>query len=397
MPKTLPTNSSTKTQTEADANSNAYGNDTRSEVPTKQGDSETPTTDNYTPNKNTLRDAVTEILRLPTEIQTQVNADSLNNAFVDFLGADASIKGQAYTQAAQSAVQAVDQISSMPEVSGEVKARLTELRQEIVNNVDGMVELGGTNTSRVVNIPKPTKVAEFFPYMCEIGKRTDLNVKEKVQILQEAYYDLGDGNRKDIHCPIDAKFLKENGFTKNGYSDYDWPDRWGFRDDYESITRENNKLPDIMDRNGSLGGNTFTELPIDRAPYTYDEMSLPYIRNPEANHRAVYDRPDGYYFNVINAIRNNDLDGLNVLLDMNGIESVKRTEMYDLVEQYNDFINDAKSRGVKKDATYGIFGYADEWVNKETGEVYLNGGAPQYTVPLTVKQLIRLGIFTNWR
>lgn len=78
-----------------------------------------------------MREAVSEILRLPSDMQVKIDTGALSNIYTDFLGADANVKGQAYTQAAQSVVQAIDQVSGMAEVSGEVKVRLAELKQEI--------------------------------------------------------------------------------------------------------------------------------------------------------------------------------------------------------------------------------------------------------------------------
>ena len=192
--------------------------------------------------------------------------------------------------------------------------------------------------------------------------------------------------------PADVKFLTDMGFDLSGRPDYNWPKRWGFKE-AKPIQRTAKVLPIILMRSGYLGGNTFTELPANRIPYTYDEMSLPFKPNVEASHQAVRIGSIEFYFNIIDAIRNNDMETLNVLLKSNGIESVNEVDMTRLVASYFDFVQKAKELVGDVDATYGLYGVAEKWINEQTGEIYLNGGAPQYTLPLSIMQLIRLGIY----
>ena len=97
---------------------------------------------------------------------------------------------------------------------------------------------------------------------------------------------------------------------------------------------------------------------------------------------------------MIDAIAAHDLDGLNKLLNMNGLESISAIEMDQLVDKHNDFIMAAKERvGDGIDVKYGLFGIAAQWI--KDGEVLLNGGATQFTLPLSIQLLIELGVLKN--
>ncbi|WLR42591.1 hypothetical protein LC087_18215 [Bacillus carboniphilus] len=71
-------------------------------------------------------------------------------------------------------------------------------------------------------------------------------------------------------------------------------------------------MPEGWDRVGGKGGVDFTVLPDDGIPYTYDQRAIPYVENPSARYVATFDNES--YFDVIDAIRNGDLEELNKIV-----------------------------------------------------------------------------------
>jgi hypothetical protein len=334
-----------------------------------------------------------------------IGIDAIHDMYMDYLQNKVALADIAYPMAG-----AIKTVMSTQTLTASENARLTnalagiigdvnlaqayvdaaiEMTQEPVAEIDSRKSMGD-NESKKRSIPATPQ--EYYAYAGEIGKRNDLTIGQKVQLMQEAYEALGDGNRADVLIPADVKYLTEAGFDQNGRPDYNWPKRWGMNG-ARAISRIANVLPKILMRSGFLGGNTFTELPADGIPYTYDEMSLPYIPNSEASHQAVHTGSAEFYFDIIDAIREKNMDALNMLLESNGLEGANDEEMDDLTKKYELFIQQAKERVSDQDATYGLYGTVEKWINELTGEIYLNGGAPQYTLPLSVKQLIRLGIY----
>jgi len=196
-----------------------------------------------------------------------------------------------------------------------------------------------------------------------------------------------------------VRFVK--GFDKKGVPIYDWPKYLGFvLSSIKPIMRGKLNLPRLWSRVGSLHGNSFSDIPEDGASYTNNQRAIPDIENPEAEHQGT-SRQDEYYFDVIDAIASRDLDGLNKLLNANGLESISDVEMDLLFNDYIDYIRGTEEifKGVKErvgrdiDVKYGLFGYAAPWI--KDGEVLLNGGATQYTLPLSIQQLIELGVLKN--
>lgn len=188
------------------------------------------------------------------------------------------------------------------------------------------------------------------------------------------------------------RFVK--GFDKKGVPIYDWPKYLGFvLSSIKPIMRGKLNLPRLWSRVGSLHGNSFSDIPEDGASYTNNQRAIPDIENPEAEHQGT-SRQDEYYFDVIDAIASRDLDGLNKLLNMNGLERISDVKMDLLIEKYNRFIKDAEERvGKDINVKYGLFGIAAPWV--KDGEILLTGGATQYTLPLSIQQLIELGVLKN--
>jgi hypothetical protein len=372
-----------------------------------------------------VKAALTQGMTTLTQIEARIKADSGNinhqgidisashNAYIDFASGKASIEAAATAMVGDiRAVVATGNLTDvevtplqnvMAEIVGDAELAAEYISINLHDGVALGTEIGATAQTYVDsgngvgdngNVkPMPKTPQEYYTYASEIGKRADLTTAEKVHALQIVYEKLGDGNRGNLHIPAVEAFLTENGFDERGLPDYDWPDRWGMKEGTIQAIESDAHLPDIIDRDGQLAGNSASPLKENGEAYTYDEKSLPYKQNPEAKHQAV--RKGQYYIELIDAIKNNDLDALNWLLNRNGIESISQDEMDQLIETYKDFLNEAQAKIKGVDVTYGFHGIADTW--EKNGEVYLNGGAPQFTFPLSIEQLIQFGIYLKRR
>lgn len=59
-------------------------------------------------------------------------------------------------------------------------------------------------------------------------------------------------------------------------------------------------------RVGPIRGSTFTAMPSNGKVTMMSDLSLPYMDNPDARHNGMFNTND--YFDVIDAIRDGDLD-----------------------------------------------------------------------------------------
>lgn len=198
------------------------------------------------------------------------------------------------------------------------------------------------------------------------------------------------GNSKgNITCVADAKYIK--GFSNDGRIIYDWPKLMGFKaDSIKPITRQN-PLPNEWDRIGPMAGENFTTIPKNNIPYTNDERAIPYLDNPQA--RNVGNFINKNYFDIVDAIRENDISKLNSILESSGCEAVSKVEFKDLSASYKSYINRVKVEIGDVDATYGLSGIAAPW--KSGDEIYMKGGAKQIVTPFTGDVLERLGILVQ--
>lgn len=158
-------------------------------------------------------------------------------------------------------------------------------------------------------------------------------------------------------------------------------------DGIKGIAREN-PLPNKWDRIGAISGENFTTLPNNSKVFSFDERAIPYLENLQARHIGEFN--NDIYFDVIDAIKGNDINKLNSIMKNNGIDSVSAIEFKRLNSIYNDFIGRVKVEIGNVDATYGLKGNAAPW--KINGEIHMNGGAEQIVTPLTGDFLKRLGI-----
>ncbi|MFL0252538.1 hypothetical protein ACJDT4_19170 [Clostridium neuense] len=155
----------------------------------------------------------------------------------------------------------------------------------------------------------------------------------------------------------------------------------------KGITREN-PLPDKWDRIGPISGENFTTVSSNGKIFSFDERSIPYLENLQARH--IGDFNNNVYFDVIDAIKENDINKLNGIMKKSGIDSVSSIEFKDIRGRYIKFIDRAKVEIGNIDATYGLKGSAATW--KINGEIHMNGGAEQIVTPLTGDFLKPLGI-----
>ncbi len=144
---------------------------------------------------------------------------------------------------------------------------------------------------------------------------------------------------------------------------------------------------------GGMGGENFTILPENGVPYSYDQRAIPYIENPSARYAGNFDNE--LYFDVIDAIRNNDLQDLNQLLIAKGKHPISTVEFVRFSSSYIDFQNNVLESIGKIDGTYDLKGIAAPWQNSATGNVLLNGGAEQMVTPLRGEMLKIIGVLTE--
>lgn len=217
---------------------------------------------------------------------------------------------------------------------------------------------------------------DFKEAMYDIGKRTDLTDKQKVNKIKKLFNHVGD--KTDINIPEHIRYLK--GFSKEGVPIYDWPDNLGFDiSTIQGISKENS-LPLEWDRYGSLYGTNFATS--SNPSYTYSERALPYVFNQDAYHSGKFVTET--YFDKIDAIKNNDLNKLNSILKNENVYPISSTLFEDIIDDYTIYLKNATTISTI-DVTYGIIGNASKWND-------LKGGASQLVTPLNGEILKILGI-----
>ena len=213
----------------------------------------------------------------------------------------------------------------------------------------------------------------------EIGRDESPSKNEKVAEIQNTYYATYD--KTDICPPSDAQYVKD--FDETGKIEYGWPDNLGFEAGTESSVSRDNPPELTWDRYGHMGGSNFSPIP-ESGPYTTDERSIPYIPNQDAYHHGDFNVDT--YFDKIDAIRNNDYEGLNDILASEGYEVLEKFEYDDITFDYFENCERLKdSVNGNIDTTYGLKGNVASWGN-------MNGGAEQLTSPLNGLQMERLGV-----
>ncbi|MEN1967631.1 hypothetical protein WMZ97_06070 [Lentibacillus sp. N15] len=236
-------------------------------------------------------------------------------------------------------------------------------------------------------------VGEYFNYINEIGKRTDLSTDQKLAKIHEAYKELGE-IKGDVTVVSDKKYLKPEGFGPNGRMIIDWPNKMGFIEDKIQPINRNNYLPEQWDRIGGKAGENFTTLPDNELPYSYDQRAIPYLENPEARHVGTFANEP--YFNAIDSIKDGNFEELNKLVVANGKDPISNIEFDRFKAHYDRFLDNTKSTIGDIDATYGLKGNAAPWSSSSTGEVLMTGGAEQIVTPLNAEMLEMIGVISNY-
>ncbi len=239
-----------------------------------------------------------------------------------------------------------------------------------------------------------TEEQTFFNKINEIGKQSDLSKTEKVEAIQQAFETLAD--KWDVLVPADVKFLTAEGFDEKGKPDYDFPGCLGFvPETVRAITRDSFSTS-IFSRMGSKYGNNASTQRSYGLLWSIDELGLPYLENYSARHTFEI---NDTYFDAIDAIRENSLDGLNEIIEQNHGKPVDLLALDSFKAYYQYFTEraetESKKHGVNADVTYGLNGEVAPWINAD-GEVYLNGGAPQFTFPLNIDMMLRLGVISRY-
>ena len=215
-------------------------------------------------------------------------------------------------------------------------------------------------------------------FMQTVLENPELSVEQRVQYIQQAYERTKD--KTDILVPRSAADIKE--ILENGKIEFDWPDELGFNPGYTAIG-EGTALPAQMDRYGHAGGNNFCSIP-EAGAYTFLQRALPYLENSAAYHAWSFNGDT--YLAKIEAVRQQDWNGLNGLLASEGFAPVGEAECEELVEAYENYLRKLREKiGTDFSAPYGVTGTVAAAFGSD-------GGADQWTMPLSAQQMEDLGI-----
>ena len=229
-----------------------------------------------------------------------------------------------------------------------------------------------------------------------------LSNSEKIEIMKKNFEKLKPEQKKDFNVLSDARVINNPDYSNWGeWLNVNWPDFPGLDKNKEvlGISREN-LMPEHLDRFGSPGGKNFGVIPENGKVYSMNERSICYIDNEFAyNDYSYFDNE--HYFDVIDCIKNNDVDALNKVID--DINKKNETNLGHISENkinlwnkdYKAFQKDAQlialcnEKGI--DTTYGVMGKAAPWYAKD-GSIITNGGAEQINTPVKGDVLWWLGI-----
>lgn len=285
------------------------------------------------------------------------------------------------------------------------RSRLNEVEQN--PGVERSVQETPEDLSLKEKALKQDEISKQYYDKCnEIGKDEDLTPHEKVEKMQKEYYDLGDGNRKDIQCIASEKYLdSREPFRDDGRANPLYPEKQGFNIEkgIQPISREN-PMPDSIDRYGKSTG-TFVAGMKEGESAPYNTRALPNMENPEAYHK--YNVDSNHYFEAIDIVADTkpetidqSVDKMNNMIDAinkeNGtdIEHIASDDMKDMLADYTDYKNDLEKNFPEmsiEDAKYGLSGEAAAWIN-DRDEKLSNGGAEQEWLPMSVSDFNIIGV-----
>lgn len=285
------------------------------------------------------------------------------------------------------------------------RSRLNEVEQN--PGVERSVQETPEDLSLKEKALKQDEISKQYYDKCnEIGKDEDLTPHEKVEKMQKEYYDLGDGNRKDIQCISSEKYLdSREPFRDDGRANPLYPEKQGFNIEkgIQPISREN-PMPDSIDRYGKSTG-TFVAGMKEGESAPYNTRALPNMENPEAYHK--YNVDSNHYFEAIDIVADTkpetidqSVDKMNNMIDAinkeNGtdIEHIASDDMKDMLADYTDYKNDLEKNFPEmsiEDAKYGLSGEVAAWIN-DRDEKLSNGGAEQEWLPMSVSDFNIIGV-----
>lgn len=285
------------------------------------------------------------------------------------------------------------------------RSRLNEVEQN--PGVERSVQETPEDLSLKEKALKQDEISKQYYDKCnEIGKDEDLTPHEKVEKMQKEYYDLGDGNRKDIQCIASEKYLdSREPFRDDGRANPLYPEKQGFNIEkgIQPISREN-PMPDSIDRYGKSTG-TFVAGMKEGESAPYNTRALPNMENPEAYHK--YNVDSNHYFEAIDIVADTkpetidqSVDKMNNMIDAinkeNGtdIEHIASDDMKDMLADYTDYKNDLEKNFPEmsiEDAKYGLSGEAAAWIS-DRDEKLSNGGAEQEWLPMSVSDFNIIGV-----
>lgn len=285
------------------------------------------------------------------------------------------------------------------------RSRLNEVEQN--PGVERSVQETPEDLSLKEKALKQDEISKQYYDKCnEIGKDEDLTPHEKVEKMQKEYYDLGDGNRKDIQCIASEKYLdSREPFRDDGRANPLYPEKQGFNIEkgIQPISREN-PMPDSIDRYGKSTG-TFVAGMKEGESAPYNTRALPNMENPEAYHK--YNVDSNHYFEAIDIVADTkpetidqSVDKMNNMIDAinkeNGtdIEHIASDDMKDMLADYTDYKNDLEKNFPEmsiEDAKYGLSGEVAAWIN-DRDEKLSNGGAEQEWLPMSVSDFNIIGV-----
>ena len=285
------------------------------------------------------------------------------------------------------------------------RSRLNEVEQN--PGVERSVQETPEDLSLKEKALKQDEISKQYYDKCnEIGKDEDLTPHEKVEKMQKEYYDLGDGNRKDIQCIASEKYLdSREPFRDDGRANPLYPEKQGFNIEkgIQPISREN-PMSEAIDRYGESTG-AFVAGMKDGESAPFNTRALPNIENLEAYHK--YNVDNNHYFEAIDIVADTkpetidqSVDKMNNMIDTlnkeNGtdIDYISSFDMKKMISQY-DYYQKALSREFPdtslSDAKYGLSGEAAPWVSEQE-ERLSNGGADQEWLPMSISSFERIGV-----
>lgn len=248
---------------------------------------------------------------------------------------------------------------------------------------------------------------QYYDKCNEIGKDEDLTPHEKVDKMQKEYYDLGDGNRKDIQCIASEKYLdSKEPFRDDGRANPLYPEKQGFNMEkgVQPISREN-PMSEAIDRYGESTG-AFVAGMKDGESAPFNTRALPNIENLEAYHK--YNVDNNHYFEAIDIVADTkpetidqSVDKMNNMIDtindekstnISHVDSDDMEEFMNIYNRYKENLTEEFPEISTEDAKYGLSGEAAPWVNEQE-EQLSEGGANQEWIPMRVVDFKRIGVF----